>query len=226
MECLTPRPPSGVSARLEESSRGDGLVELAREVGADLVVVATPGGGALLAQADRSWQERKVAAGGAGLARWGLVAAGGGVACVLDRQGETAVREEKVVTAQQTSAGNIGYNFDFLDRERFNQSKKKMEVRKSERLAAALARFDPSTPVEVVALGYPDTTLRAMANTLELEDEERLGRSLEELCRQFPRHRKELREVGELLLRLRSGHKAPVIVLYSLEDTHKFRIIC
>ena len=82
----------------------------------------------------------------------------------------------------------VNYNFTFLDRERYSQSKKKLEVRKSEKLAAALARFDPSTAVEVIAIGLPDSTLRAMANTLELDDEERMARSLEDLCGQYPRY--------------------------------------
>ena len=82
----------------------------------------------------------------------------------------------------------VNYNFSFLDRERYSQSKKKLEVRKSEKLAAALARFDPSTAVEVIAIGLPDSTLRSMAHTLELDDEERMARSLEDLCGQYPRY--------------------------------------
>ena len=42
----------------------------------------------------------------------------------------------------------------------------------------------------------------------------------------FCRHRKELRAIAEEMLRVRLGPKAPVIVLYSLEETHKFRIMC
>ena len=44
--------------------------------------------------------------------------------------------------------------------------------------------------------------------------------------RPFYRHRKELRAIAEEMLRVRLGPKAPVIVLYSLEETHKFRIMC
>ena len=40
------------------------------------------------------------------------------------------------------------------------------------------------------------------------------------------RHRKELRAIAEEMLRVRLGPKAPVIVLYSLEETHKFWIMC
>ena len=40
------------------------------------------------------------------------------------------------------------------------------------------------------------------------------------------RHRKELRAIAEEMLRVRLGPKAPIIVLYSLEETHKFRIMC
>ena len=199
-----------------------------------------------MAQADRSWQERKVAAGGSGLARWGLVVMEKKVACLLDRPGETVrEKEDRVAIHKGETGGNpvVNYNFTFLDRERYSQSKKKLEVRKSEKLAAALARFDPSTAVEVIAIGLPDVTLRAMAHTLELDDEEKMARSLEDLCGQYPRypplilklfycffspprHRKELRAIAEEMLRVRLGPKAPVIVLYSLDETHKFRIMC
>merc|ERR1712192_383795 len=183
----------------------------------------------LQAQADRSWQERKVAAGGSGLARWGLGVMEKKVACLLDRPGETGKeKEDRVAIHKGETGGNpvVNYNFTFLDRERYSNSKKKLEVRKSEKLATALARFDPSTAVEVIAIGLPDVTLRAMANTLELDDEEKMARSLEDLCGQYPRHRKELRAIAEEMLRVRLGPKAPVIVLYSLDETHKFRIMC
>ena len=167
------------------------------------------------------------------------------VACLLDRPGETVrEKEDRVAIHKGETGGNpvVNYNFTFLDRERYSNSKKKLEVRKSEKLAAALARFDPSTAVEVIAIGLPDVTLRAMAHTLELDDEEKMARSLEDLCGQYPRypppltlrsfywlfsrHRKELRAIAEEMLRVRLGPKAPVIVLYSLDETHKFRIMC
>ena len=236
---------AGVSSRLEQTTRGDVLLEHGKEMAASMVIVCTSGGGGLIAQADRSWQERKVTAGGSGLARWGLVVMESKVACLLDKPGETGLREkeDRVAMHKGETGGNpvVNYNFSFLDRERYSQSKKKLEVRKSEKLAAALARFDPSTAVEVIAIGLPDSTLRAMANTLELDDEERMARSLEDLCGQYPRyppfksrlnfcpffrHRKELRAIAEEMLRVRLGPKAPIIVLYSLEETHKFRIMC
>ncbi len=43
----------------------------------------------------------------------------------------------------------VDYNFDHLDRERYSHSKKKLEVRKSEKLAAALSVFDSGCDVEV-----------------------------------------------------------------------------
>ena len=125
------------------------------------------------------------------MARWGLVVMEKKVACLLDRPGETVrEKEDRVAMHKGETGGNpvVNYNFAFLDRERYSQSKKKLEVRKSEKLAAALARFDPSTAVEVIAIGLPDCTLRAMANTLELDDEERMARSLEDLCGQYPRY--------------------------------------
>ena len=183
---------AGVSSRLEQTTRGDVLLEHGKEMAASMVIVCTSGGGGLIAQADRSWQERKVTAGGSGLARWGLVVMESKVACLLDKPGETGLREkeDRVAMHKGETGGNpvVNYNFSFLDRERYSQSKKKLEVRKSEKLAAALARFDPSTAVEVIAIGLPDSTLRAMANTLELDDEERMARSLEDLCGQYPRY--------------------------------------
>ena len=110
--------------------------------------------------------------------------------CLLDRTGDALKeKEERVTLHKGDTVGNpvVNYNFSFLDRERYSQSKKKLEVRKSEKLAAALARFDPSTAVEVIPIGLPDSTLRSMANTLELDDEERMARSLEDLCGQYPR---------------------------------------
>jgi hypothetical protein len=54
---------------------------------------------------------------------------------------------------EESRASNAGprvdFNFDYLDRERYSHSKKKLEVRKSEKLAAALSVFDSSCEVEV-----------------------------------------------------------------------------
>ena len=117
----------GVAARLEEAARGDGLLELAREVGAELVVVCGAEGGALVAQPDREgrWLERKVGAGEGGLARWGLgmvaSCSQASVGCVLDRpntlhSGEGREREER---GGSTAKPQVNYNFQFLDRERY-----------------------------------------------------------------------------------------------------------
>ena len=182
---------ASVSARLEQTTRGDVLIEHGKELGANMVVLCSNGGGGLIAQADRSWQERKVSVGGSGLSRWGLVVMERKVACLLDRPGDTVrEKEDRVAIHKGETGGNpvVNYNFTFLDRERFSQSKKKLEVRKSEKLATALARFDPSTAIEVIPIGLPDSTLRAMANTLELDDEDRMAKSLEDLCGQYPRY--------------------------------------
>ena len=90
-------------------------------------------------------------------------------------------------------------------------------------------------------MGYSDPVLRSVANTLELEDEERLTKSLEDLCVMFPRHRshnteekmimrsscrKEFRSIADEIGRVRFGPENPVIVLFSLEENNKFRIMC
>merc|ERR1712037_840733 len=51
---------AGVPSRLEQTTRSDVLMEHGKEMAASMVVVCTSGGGGLIAQADRSWQERKV----------------------------------------------------------------------------------------------------------------------------------------------------------------------
>ena len=54
-----------------------------------------------------------------------------------------------------TSGPLVNFNFEFLDREKYSQSKKRMEVRKSEKLASALGKFDSHVQVEVIGVGYP-----------------------------------------------------------------------
>ena len=59
--------------------------------------------------------------------------------------------ESTVASYNTTSSGPVvNYNFDFLDREKYSQSKEKMKVRKSEKLAQALERFEAGTAVEVI----------------------------------------------------------------------------
>ena len=63
---------------------------------------------------------------------------------------KVAGREES-----RTSTGpRVDFNFDYLDRERYSHSKKKLEVRKSERLAAALSVFDSTCDVEVRKMAW------------------------------------------------------------------------
>lgn len=51
------------------------------------------------------------------------------VACLLDRPGQEVVREKEEVTrSQQAGKPTVNYNFQFLDREKYSQSKKKLEV--------------------------------------------------------------------------------------------------
>ena len=51
-----------------------------------------------------------------------------------------------------TNGPVVSYNFEFLDREKYQMVKKKMEVRKSEKLATALAKFDRNTQVQQTSL--------------------------------------------------------------------------
>merc|ERR1711864_62861 len=132
---------------------------------------------------------------------------------------------EKQEVAPSYGGPTVNFDFSLLDREKYSQSKKRMEVRKSEKLASALARFDNQTEVEVIAVCQPGSVVRIMASTLELEDEERLRISLEDLIKQFPRHRKDFREVAETITEKRFTSKCPVLVLFSLDD-NTFRIMC
>jgi hypothetical protein len=72
-------------------------------------------------------------------------------------QGQKASnREEAGGRSSGAGAGpRVDYNFDHLDRERYSHSKKKLEVRKSEKLAAALSVFDSGCDVEVMKAFLP-----------------------------------------------------------------------
>jgi hypothetical protein len=66
-------------------------------------------------------------------------------------QGQKASSSTREEAGRGGGAGpRVDYNFDHLDRERYSHSKKKLEVRKSEKLAAALSVFDSGCDVEVV----------------------------------------------------------------------------
>ena len=217
---------SSVSALLIDTARGDEAVEIAKEDGAEFVVMMSPAAEsvALVSQLDKDGRmmERKLTSGDV---------VNHLISCV-GKSGESdgvagLTRLESISSHNTTSSGPIvNYNFDFLDREKYSQSKKKMEVRKSEKLAQALDRFGAGTNVEVVSVGYPDSVVQSMAACLNLvTDREGLMASLGELVRQWPRHRRELREIVELVACLRFTPKNPVIVLFSLED-NTFRIMC
>jgi hypothetical protein len=78
---------------------------------------------------------------------------------------------------------------------------------------------------QVVALGLAGPVVRSMAAILDLEDEERLGGSLAELSRLYPRYRGYLAEVGDTIVRARFSRKLPaILVLFSLED-NSFKIL-
>ena len=213
---------NNLSSLLERTDRTDEAVEVARDTGAEVVVMMSSDGSALVSHLDREGrsQERKVA--------------GGEIVSYLCSHFRKLSSGEEILSRQDalpqdkdkpSSAPVVNYNFDFLDREKFSLSKKKMEVRKSEKLASALAKFDSQTSVEVICVGYTETVVRALVANMDLEDQDRLLSSLEELVKLFPRHRKELRSIVDEISSLRFSPKSPVIVLFSLVD-NTFRIMC
>ena len=61
----------------------------------------------------------------------------------------------------------------------------------------------------MIAVGYPNTILRNMALTLELDiDKEALLLSLEELIKMYPRFRKDFRNIVEMIASLRFTAKS------------------
>ena len=64
-----------------------------------------------------------------------------------------------------------------------------------------------------------------MAATIDLDDEERLQNSLEELIKVYPRYRKEFRMIVDEISSVRFSTKYPVVVLFSLDD-NTFKIMC
>ena len=206
--------------QLERTARTDEAVEVARDSGAELVVMMSSDGSALIAHLDKEGrsQERKF---GAGEVVTHLTN-------FFRKQNEELMTRQESVAPQDkpsSSAPVVNYNFDFLDREKFSLSKKKLEVRKSEKLASALAVLDSQTCVEVICVGYTEAVVRNMAAILDLEDQDRLLSSLEELVKTYPRYRKEFRSLVDLISSLRFSPKSPVLVLFSLAD-NIFRIMC
>merc|ERR1712048_641645 len=100
----------------------------------------------------------------------------------------------------QTSGGTrVNFDDSLLDREKFSKSKKRLEMRKSEKLASALERFDKQTHVEVVCVNQPGSVVKVLASQLELEDEERLVSSLQELIAAYPRYRADFRGLVDII---------------------------
>ena len=141
---------------VNDTIRSDELQELAKDNGAELVVMVSSEGGALVSQSDREgrWADKKFGNGEV-------------LAHIINVFKKLSVSEGAEVSfskqesvQDKTGCGNSGgplvnFNFEFLDREKYSQSKKRMEVRKSEKLASALSRFDNHTQVEVIGVGYP-----------------------------------------------------------------------
>jgi len=216
----------GIKTLVDDTSRSDELQELAKDNGAELVVMVSSEGGALVSQSDREgrWADKKFGNGEV-------------LAHIINVFKKLSVSEGAEVSLskqesvqEKTGCGNSGgplvnFNFEFLDREKYSQSKKRMEVRKSEKLASALSRFDNHTQVEVIGVGYPGAIVKTMAATLDLDDEEKFQISLEELIKMYPRYRKEFRSIVDEISAVRFCSKCPVIVLFSLDD-NTFKIMC
>ena len=211
---------NNLRTQLERTARTDEAVEVARDSGAELVVMMQSDSSALVSHLDTEGriQERKLGAG----------------EIVPHLTNHLRKQNEELMTRQESqpppdkassSAPVVNYNFDFLDKEKFSRSKKKLEVRKSEKLASALAVLDSQTCVEVICVGYTEAVVRTMAAMLDLEDQERLLSSAEELVKTYPRYRKEFRDLVDLISSLRFSPKCPVLVLFSLAD-NMFRIMC
>ena len=79
--------------------------------------------------------------------------------------------EEKSTKAEsERCAGQtVNYSWQFIDRDRFSQSKKRQEVRRSEKLAAALAVFSPSQQVQVVPVSLPPPVTRSVFGAWRVE---------------------------------------------------------
>ena len=216
---------AGVITLVTNTRRGDEAVELAKECGAEYVVMMSTAAEsvALVSQMDRDGRmmERKLTSAEVVSHLTSCVGRTG------DSEGGLVRMESTVASVNSASSGPIvNYNFDFLDREKYSQSKEKMKVRKSEKLAQALERFEAGTAVEVISVGYPDTIVRSMAASLDMDtDREGLMASVEELVKMWPRYRREFRDIGDLVACLRFTPKNPVIVLFSLDD-NTFRIMC
>jgi len=216
----------GIKTMVEDTNRSDEVQELAKDIGAELVVMISADGGALVSQSDREgrWADKKFVAGEV-LAHvvtvFKKLSVSEGAEVSLSKQESV---QEKTGCAN-SSGPLVNFNFEFLDREKYSQSKKRMEVRKSEKLASALSRFDNHVQVEVIGVGYPGAVVKTMAATIDLDDEERLQNSLEELIKVYPRYRKEFRMIVDEISSVRFSTKCPVVVLFSLDD-NTFKIMC
>jgi len=214
---------NGVRTGVSPTDRMDELTELARELGAEIAIFATPEH-ARVSYGDKEGRflaEKKIGLGEVvNLVTRDLLKVG--------VEGEVGVGSYTTKSSKDdrvNSGPMVVFNFNFLDRDKYSQSKKKMEVRKSEKLAAALARFDCSCEVMVIALGLPGPVLKSMAVGLDLEDEDKFETSVSELVKLFPRYRKYFVEVcGEITAARFGGKGSPSFVFFSLDD-NSFKIL-
>merc|ERR1711874_338727 len=126
--------------------------------------------------------------------------------------------------SERCAGQTVNYSWQFIDRDRFSQSKKRQEVRRSEKLAAALAVFSPNQHVQVVPVSLPPPVTRLMSKTLELDDEDKFRASVAELSKIYPRHRNDFSEICDEIANIRFSKTCPVIVIYCLED-NTFKIL-
>ena len=148
----------GIKTTIEDTNRTDEVKEVAKDIGAELVVMMTADGGALVSQSDREgrWADKKLLNGEVSVHIINTFKK------LLVNEATDTLSNKQESVQEKASCGNssgplVNFNFEFLDREKYSQSKKRMEVRKSEKLASALSRFDSNVQVEVICVGYPGT---------------------------------------------------------------------
>ena len=150
----------GIKTTVEDTNRSDEMKEVAKDIGAELVVMTTSDGAALVSQSDREgrWADKKLLNGEVSahvLNTFKKLAVNEATDVLLNKQ--ESVQEK--AGCGSSSGPLVNFNFEFLDREKYSQSKKRMEVRKSEKLASALSKFSSNVQVEVICVGYSGISL-------------------------------------------------------------------
>jgi len=125
---------------------------------------------------------------------------------------------------EKTGAPVVNYNWQFMDKDKYSQTKKRQEVRRSEKLASALSVFAPGQLVEVVVVSLPPSVTRTMAKMMELDTPEKLKASFADLCKSQPRYRKDFSDIEDKIATLKFTKAGAVIVIYCLGD-NTFKIL-